>query len=53
MLALKDPTLLRQACYIDGSWVAADSGETIAVTDPATGAVIATVPYCGAAETER
>lgn len=53
MLALKDPTLLRQACYIDGCWVAADSGETIAVTDPATGAVIATVPYCGAAETER
>ena len=53
MLALKDPTLLRQACYIDGAWVAADSGEKIEVTNPATGVVIATVPRCGAVETER
>ena len=53
MLNLKDPTLLRQACYIDGAWVAADSGETIAVTNPATGETIASVPRCGAAETER
>jgi len=53
MLNLQDPTLLRQACYIDGAWVAADSGETIAVTNPATGETIASVPRCGAAETER
>ncbi len=53
MLNLQDPTLLRQACYIDGAWVAADSGETIAVTNPATGETIARVPRCGAAETER
>ncbi|HTN66603.1 MAG TPA: NAD-dependent succinate-semialdehyde dehydrogenase [Burkholderiaceae bacterium] len=53
MPTLKDSSLLRQACYIDGAWVAADSGNTVAVTNPATGAVIAHVPYCGAAETER
>jgi succinate-semialdehyde dehydrogenase/glutarate-semialdehyde dehydrogenase len=53
MLQLQDPSLLKQACYIDGAWVAADDGATIAVTNPATGAVIANVPYCGAAETER
>ena len=53
MLALKDGALLRQACYIDGVWVGAVSGETIAVTNPASGAVIAGVPRCGAAETDR
>ena len=53
MLTLKDPTLLRQACCIDGQWVDADSKETIAVTDPADGRTIAHVPSCGMAETER
>ena len=53
MMALKDSNLLRQACYINGTWVAADNGETLAVNNPATGALIATVPRCGAAETER
>ncbi len=53
MLALKDPSLLRQSCYIDGVWVGADSGDTFPVTNPATGDVIATVPNCGAAETGR
>ncbi|HJW25955.1 MAG TPA: NAD-dependent succinate-semialdehyde dehydrogenase [Rhodocyclaceae bacterium] len=53
MLALKDPALLRQACYIDGAWVGADSGEAITVTNPATGETVATVPCCGAAETSR
>ncbi|WBX83024.1 NADP-dependent succinate-semialdehyde dehydrogenase [Sphingosinicella microcystinivorans] len=45
--------LLREACYIDGEWVKADSGETIPVTNPATGEVLGTVPNCGAAETKR
>ena len=52
-LSLKDPSLLRQQGYIDGQWVDADSGETIDVTNPATGQVIATVPKMGAAETKR
>ena len=53
MLNLKDPSLLRQQCYINGQWLDADSGETIAVTNPATGEVIAHVPKMGRAEAER
>ena len=53
MLNLKDPTLLRQQCYIDGLWCDADSGATVAVTNPATGATLGTIPYMGADETAR
>ncbi|WP_374530677.1 NAD-dependent succinate-semialdehyde dehydrogenase [Novosphingobium sp.] len=45
--------LLREACYVDGAWIPADSGQTIAVTDKASGQVLGTVPNCGAAETAR
>jgi succinate-semialdehyde dehydrogenase/glutarate-semialdehyde dehydrogenase len=45
--------LLRQQCYINGQWCDADSGETIDVTNPATGEVIGTIPKMGAAETRR
>ena len=51
--ALKDPGLLRQAMLIGGEWVSADSGETIAVRNPASGETIARVPNGGAAETAR
>lgn len=44
---------LREANLIDGAWVPADGGATIDVTNPATGAVIGTVPKAGAAETRR
>jgi succinate-semialdehyde dehydrogenase/glutarate-semialdehyde dehydrogenase len=50
-LPLKDPSLFRQANYIGGKWVQADSGRTLAVRNPATGEVIGTVPAMGAAET--
>ena len=50
---LRDPSLLRQQCYVDGAWIDADGGGTIEVTNPATGAVIGTVPTLGAAETRR
>jgi succinate-semialdehyde dehydrogenase/glutarate-semialdehyde dehydrogenase len=53
MLKLKNPGLLRQQCYINGQWCDADSGETIDVTNPATGEVIGTIPKMGAAETRR
>jgi len=52
-MQLNDTTLFRQLAYIDGAWVGADSGKTIAVTDPATGAVLGTVPNMGVAETKR
>jgi succinate-semialdehyde dehydrogenase/glutarate-semialdehyde dehydrogenase len=47
---------LRQAKtlnYVGGQWIGADSGKTISVTNPATGAEIAQVPDVGTAETER
>ncbi|MDO8071841.1 NAD-dependent succinate-semialdehyde dehydrogenase [Janthinobacterium sp. SUN176] len=53
MLNLQDASLLKQQCLIDGAWCDADDGATIAVTNPATGEVIATVPRMGAAETRR
>ena len=52
-LTLSDPDLFRTQAYIDGKWVDADSGETFAVIDPATGEEIAQVPRMGAAETRR
>ena len=52
-LTLKDRTLLRQQCYVDGEWIDARSGQTINVTNPATGAVLGTVPNLDALETRR
>ncbi len=52
-LPLADPSLFRQANYIDGKWVEADSGKTIPVRNPATGEVVGEVPALGAAETRR
>lgn len=49
-IKLNDPALLRQQCYIDGEWVDAASGKTIAIDNPATGETIATVPSLSAEE---
>ncbi|MYN43634.1 NADP-dependent succinate-semialdehyde dehydrogenase [Pseudoduganella sp. FT93W] len=51
MIALKDPSLLRHQCYINGAWVDAPDGATLAVHNPANGAALGTVPYMGAADT--
>ena len=53
MLPLKNPALLRQACYLNGIWSVADSNETITVTNPATGEVLGNVPKMAALETSR
>ncbi|SDM72834.1 succinate-semialdehyde dehydrogenase / glutarate-semialdehyde dehydrogenase [Franzmannia pantelleriensis] len=53
MSSLQDSPLYRPFAYIDGSWVAADSGEQIDVINPATGEAIGRVPRLGRAETER
>ena len=50
MIQLKDPSLLRQQAYLNGLWCDAASGETCAVTNPATGETIGSVPKMGAAE---
>ncbi len=52
-MQLKDSTLLRQQCYVNGAWVAADGGGTADVGNPATGERLGTVPQFGVAETRR
>lgn len=53
MLPLYDPTLLKNLCYLNGHWTPADRGETITVTNPATGSPLGAVPKMGCAETRR
>jgi succinate-semialdehyde dehydrogenase / glutarate-semialdehyde dehydrogenase len=53
MLHLHDTGLLRQQAFIAGTWISADSGLTLVVTNPASGAALGTVPLCGVAETQR
>ncbi|CCD92257.1 Succinate-semialdehyde dehydrogenase (NADP+) (SSDH) [Bradyrhizobium sp. ORS 375] len=47
---LKDPSLLREQCYIDGAWVGTPE---FPVNNPATGAELARIAQLGAAETSR
>jgi len=47
-MQLKDPTLLREQCFVGGKWIGKPE---IEVTDPATGKVVARVPRFGTAET--
>jgi succinate-semialdehyde dehydrogenase/glutarate-semialdehyde dehydrogenase len=50
-MATATATLKRM--YIDGKWVAADSGRTLGVINPATEEVIEEIAYGGRAETRR
>ena len=50
-LPLKDASLFRQENYVGGRWIAAASGRTIAVRNPANGEVIGEVPALAASET--
>jgi succinate-semialdehyde dehydrogenase/glutarate-semialdehyde dehydrogenase len=50
---LKDSKLFREACYLDGQWIQANSGKTIDVDNPATGEIIGKVPKLGATETRQ
>src|SRR4051812_10544472 len=52
-VTLTDQALFREACYIDGQWITAGNGATIAVDNPATGRVVATVPKLGTSETRQ
>jgi succinate-semialdehyde dehydrogenase / glutarate-semialdehyde dehydrogenase len=52
-LQLKDPQLLRGQAFVDGEWVDADAGATIAVRNPANGETVGTVPQMGRAEARR
>ena len=51
---LRDEELLPAAAYIGGQWITeAESGETFDVTNPSTGAVLATLPNVGVDEARR
>lgn len=52
-LNLKRPDLLRSQGLVDGQWQAARSGESFAVTNPATGETLTSVPRFGLEETEQ
>jgi len=51
MQTLKEPGLFRQQALVGGDWIAATSGKTVDVIDPATQTVLGTVPDMGATET--
>ena len=48
---LKDKSLLKDKCYIDGKWLGA--AKSIDVTNPVNESVIGSIPYMGTAETRQ
>ncbi len=50
---LEDPSLFIQKAFVDGEWMAAGSGATFDVLDPATGLRIASVPDLDAGDLEK
>lgn len=49
--ALQRPDLIQEACYIAGQWQTSDNNTAIAVSNPASGEKIASVPTMGHQET--
>ncbi|MDP9759577.1 MULTISPECIES: NAD-dependent succinate-semialdehyde dehydrogenase [Agrobacterium] len=52
MIKLKNAALLRDACLVDGRWLKAADGKTIAVENPANSMIIGHVPSLSADEVE-
>lgn len=52
-LHLRDQTLLKDKAFVNNVWLPSDTGATFAVTNPATGEVVANVAECGEKETQR
>ncbi len=50
-MQLKNNALFRQQCLIDGEWQNSERGDTLEVTNPATGAVLGAVPLVTASQT--
>ena len=50
---LKNKSLFKQQCFIDGQWLNADNGQVIQVVNPATDEIIGTVPKMDGNETKR
>ncbi|MFP1877778.1 NAD-dependent succinate-semialdehyde dehydrogenase [Lonsdalea quercina] len=52
-MQLKNKTLFRQSCLIDGQWQDSLSGETLGVNNPATGETLGTIPLVTAEQTQQ
>lgn len=52
-MKLQDPTLLTGLNLCNGEWIVSDSGETLAVTNPASGEILTEVARCSGVETAR
>jgi succinate-semialdehyde dehydrogenase/glutarate-semialdehyde dehydrogenase len=52
-VSLQDPSLLIGQSFVGGQWIGARSGRLIEVANPANGAVVGTIPDCGADETTQ
>ncbi|MDP9088448.1 MAG: NADP-dependent succinate-semialdehyde dehydrogenase [Pseudomonadota bacterium] len=50
-MKLKDPSLLRELCFVDGNWIGADNAAVVDVRNPATAQKLGSVPNMGAVET--
>ncbi|MBU3621179.1 NAD-dependent succinate-semialdehyde dehydrogenase [Polynucleobacter sp. CS-Odin-A6] len=50
---LKDPSLFKEAAFINGTWVSSASGKTFAVTNPASNELIAEVSNLGPQDAEH
>lgn len=53
MQGLQRGDLLKQTCYVNGQWIAADTGQSFAVYNPANGECLGHVPSCTQAETKQ
>ncbi|MEA4854830.1 NAD-dependent succinate-semialdehyde dehydrogenase [Solidesulfovibrio sp.] len=51
-MRLSNTELFREACLVNGQWVQAGGGETMAVTNPADGSLVGRVPQVDEAEIE-
>jgi succinate-semialdehyde dehydrogenase/glutarate-semialdehyde dehydrogenase len=52
-VSLRDPSLLRTQCFVDGQWVDGSSGKRFPVLNPANGETLAEVADVGAEETRQ
>ncbi len=53
MFVLQDSALLKQQCLVDGDWVSATNGQTLAVTNPANQQPVAHVPALDKAQAQE
>src|SRR4051812_39007349 len=52
-MKLKDPSLLRQQCYVDGQWVDGEGKATFEVKNPANGERVGTMPKVSRAQVAK